>query len=114
MDAETIPSHDGMRDTPLRNLLGAIAVVLLFTWTPLAMWTAKVLLDGTEDGGYMECLGRYTRESPALNDYAVGGAFIASGLLPLMLIIGAYRHPRLLLAIQVAAVLDGMSLFWLA
>ena len=96
-----------LRDTPLRNLIAAGAALLLFTWTPLAMIFATAALSD------MSFIDESMPVATTAADYALGGALIASGLLPLLLMVGAYRHPRLLLAAEVAALLGGISMFWL-
>jgi hypothetical protein len=96
-----------LHDTPLRNLIAAGAALLLFTWTPLAMILAMFWLSD------MSSMDESMPVAKTAADYALGGAFIAAGLLPLALMIGAYRHPRLLLAAEVAALLGGISMFWL-
>lgn len=94
-------------DTPLRNLIGAGATLLLFTWTPLAMMFAMMALSD------MSFMDESMPVATTAADYAAGAAFIAAGLLPLLLMIGAYRHPRWLLAAQIAALLGGVALIWL-
>lgn len=96
-----------LRDTPLRSLIGAGATFLLFTWTPLAMIFALLALSG------VPTVDDSLPAAATAADYAASAGFIAAALLPLLLMIGAYRHPRWLLAAEIAALLGGIALIWL-